>query len=232
MKRIDSELIDPSVEPDGEKLGRIVRGMAGAIPIVGSAATEIFNSMFEGPLSKRRTEWMIEVTDVLNELMDEGIVTEAGLQDNEAFISTVAQTCNMALRNHEKEKLEALRNAVKNSALPSCPSDDYRQMFLSFVDSCTVTHIKLLHLFHNPKSWIASQGRQFPEGWYMGGITQVIEYALPELKGQEPLYGSIWKDLYQRGLISTDSLGTTMSVEGMTANRTTDLGARLIEFLS
>lgn len=232
MKRIDPDLIDPAVEPAGEKVGRVIRSIAGAVPVIGGAATEIFNSLFEGPLSKRRTEWMLNVTEILNDLMEEGLVTEASLKENEAFISTVAQTCNMALRNHEAEKLEALRNAVKNSAMPSCPSDDYRQLFLNFVDACTVTHIKILHLFHNPKEWIASQGREFPQGWYMGGLTQVIEFSLPELAGQEALYKPIWKDLYQRGLITTDSLGTTMGVDGMLANRTTGLGTKLIEFLS
>lgn len=232
MKNIDAQLIDPDVEPAGEKVSRVARAMAGAIPVVGGAAVEIFNSMFEGPLSKRRTEWMVEVTSVLNELMEAGVVTEYGLQDNEAFISTVAQTCNMALRNHESVKLEALRNAVKNSALPSCPSDDYRQLFLNFVDACTVTHIKLLHLFHDPRAWIAKQGREVPQNWYMGGLTQVIEFSLPELDKQGALYTPIWKDLYQRGLVTTDSLGTTMGVDSMLAGRATPLGSKLIEFLS
>jgi hypothetical protein len=232
MDRIDTDALNPSHETDAEKLHRGSRIALGLVPVVGGALVEVFSSVVESPLTKRRWETMEQIGDVINELLEKKVVTEEGLQQNESFVSTVAEACAISLRNHQKEKLDALKNAVRNSALPSCPPDDYRQMFLSFVDSCTVTHIKLLHLFHNPKSWIASQGRQFPEGWYMGGITQVIEYALPELKGQEPLYGSIWKDLYQRGLISTDSLGTTMSVEGMTANRTTDLGARLIEFLS
>jgi hypothetical protein len=175
---------------------------------------------------------MLNVTEVLNDLMEENLVTEAGLKENEAFISTVAQSCNMALRNHEAEKLEALRNAVKNSALPSCPSDDYRQLFLNFVDVCTVTHIKLLHLFENPQYWIKAQGREFPKGWMMGGLTQVIEYALPELAGQEKLYSQIWKDLYQRGLVNTDSLGATMTANSMVAGRTSPLGTQLINFLS
>lgn len=232
MKRIDPGLIDPAIEPTGEKVGRVVRIIAGAVPVVGGAATEIFNSLFEGPLSKRRTEWMLNVTEVLNDLMEENLVTEESLKENEAFISTVAQSCNMALRNHEGEKLEALRNAVKNSALPSCPSDDYRQLFLNFVDVCTVTHIKLLHLFDNPQAWIAAQGRAYPQSWYMGGITQVIEFALPELAGQENLYSQIWKDLYQRGLLNTESLGTTMTANGMVDRRTTPLGSKLINFLS
>ncbi len=232
MKKINPELVDPAVEPAGEKVGRVMRGLAGALPIVGGAATEIFNALFEGPLSKRRTEWMLEVTEVLNDLLEHDLVTEDGLKENEAFISTVAQTCNMALRNHQNEKLEALRNAVKNSALPSCPSDDLRQLFLNFVDVCTVTHIRLLHLFVDPEAWVSKEGKQFPSSWSMGGIDQVIEFALPELQGKEDIYKVIWKDLYQRGLINTDNLGMTMSAHGMKSSRSTQMGSALIRFLT
>ncbi|MBV7554256.1 hypothetical protein KW841_18055 [Pseudomonas sp. PDM28] len=231
-KKVDLSGLDPDLEADSEKLHRLARIGVGAIPVVGGPLVEIFNSVLESPLSKRRTETMIQLGEVINELIEQGVVTEAGLQDNDAFISTVAEVCAISLRNHEAEKLEALRNAVRNSALPSCPSDDYRQIFLNFVDVCTVTHIRLLHLFLDPELWIARDGRQFPSSWSMGGIDQVIEFALPELKGQDAIYKIIWKDLYQRGLINTDSLGTTMSAHGMKSSRTTPVGSALIKFLS
>ena len=34
------------------------------------------------------------------------------LQDNDAFITTVMRATQSAIRNHQKEKLEALRNAT------------------------------------------------------------------------------------------------------------------------
>lgn len=232
MKRIDTDAMDPALESDGEKLHRGARIALGLVPGVGGALVEVFNSVIESPLTKRRWETMIQLGEVINDLLEQGVVTEAGLQENDAFISTVAEVCAISLRNHESVKLEALRNAVKNSALPGCPSDDYRQLFLNFVDVCTVTHIRLLHLFLDPESWIARDGKQFPSSWNMGGIDQVIEFALPELKGQDAMYKIIWKDLYQRGLINTDSLGTTMSAHGMKASRTTPMGSALIQFLS
>jgi hypothetical protein len=232
MKQVDLKGLDPDLEPDSEKVNRLARIGISALPVVGGPLVEIFNSVLESPLNKRRTETMIRIGEVMNELIEKGVVTEEGLRENEAFISTVAEVCSISLRNHEAEKLDALRNAVKNSALPSCPSDDYRQLFLGFVDACTVTHIKLLHLFRDPRAWIAKQGREVPANWYMGGLTQVIEYSIPELINQSTLYTPIWKDLYQRGLVTTDSLGTTMGVDSMLAGRATPLGTKLIEFLS
>ncbi|KNH48326.1 hypothetical protein [Pseudomonas lini] len=232
MKKVDLSGLDPDLESDGEKMHRFARIGISAVPVVGGPLVEIFNSVLEAPLSKRRAGTMIQIGEVINELIERKVVTEEGLQENDAFISTVAEVCAISLRNHESEKLEALRNAVKNSALPSCPSDDYRQLFLNFVDVCTVTHIRLLHLFADPEAWVAREGKQFPSSWSMGGIDQVIEFALPELEGREKIYKVIWKDLYQRGLINTDNLGMTMSAHGMKESRTTEMGSALIKFLS
>ncbi|WP_414903641.1 hypothetical protein [Pseudomonas sp. IT-P260] len=231
MDKIDLGGLEPDLEPVAEKLHRLARMGISALPVVGAPLMEIFNSVLESPLNRRRTETMIQIGEVINNLIEKHVLTEEDLQENEAFISTVSEVCAISLRNHQSEKLEALRNAVKNSALPSCPSDDHRQMFLNFVDVCTVTHIKILHVFDDPQEWITSRNMT-PPGWSMGAISTVLEFALPELKGHAETYTVIWKDLFQRGLLTTDGLNTTMSRDGMIAGRTTKLGAELIKFLS
>ncbi|VVM52152.1 hypothetical protein PS663_00845 [Pseudomonas fluorescens] len=231
MNTIDLDGLDPNLEPESEKFHRLARIGLGAVPLAGGAMVEVFNSILESPLSKRRTDTMLLIGQTLNDLIEKGVVTEEDLQENEAFISTVAEVCNITLRNHQEEKLDALRNAVKNSALPSCPSDDYRQLFLNFVDVCTVTHIKLLQLFYDPKEWFKSREIVAPN-WTMGSLSSVIDLGLPDIKGHVDIRDSIWKDLYQRGLVTTDGLNATMSGDGMFARRTSPLGAKLIEFIS
>lgn len=231
MDKVDLGGLDPDLEPVSEKVHRLARMGISALPLVGGPLMEIFNSVLESPLNKRRTETMIQIGEVINTLIEKHVLTEEDLQENEAFISTVSEVCAISLRNHQSEKLEALRNAVKNSALPSCPSDDHRQMFLNFVDVCTVTHIKILHVFYDPKEWFASRNIQMPS-WGMGAVSTVLELALPELVGHAETYTIIWKDLFQRGLLTTDGLNIAMSRDGMIGGRTTKLGAELIKFLS
>lgn len=60
----------------------------------------------------------------------------------------------------------------------------------------------------------------------MGGITQAIEHALPK----KQIYQVIRDDLYPIGLFNT-GLGSTRSHQGILAPRTTELGAKLIDFL-
>ncbi len=232
MGRIDPAEFDPDIEPDSEKLNRLGKLVLGSVPVAGPVISEVFASIFESPLARRRTEWMYKVTEVLNELMDSGVLTEKDLQQNEVFVSTVSQACTIALRNHQEEKLCALRNAVKNTALTTCPEEDFRQLFLNFIDVCTVTHIRLLHLFAGPEAWARANGIEFPSGWHMGGMRQVIEHAYPDLKDRQGLYDPIWKDMYQRGLVTSDSLGSTMSRQGMMSARLTPMGQDLLAFIS
>ena len=231
MNKIDKELIDPAVEPASDKAHRVARAAIAGVPALGGTLVEAFNALIEPPMAKRKTKWMIEVTEAINELYKQGVVTEENLQENEKFFTTLVHASSTAIRNHEKEKLEALRNAILNSALPDAPSDTMQQLFLNLVDSCTSWHILLLKLFQGPKQWGQDNNHQFPN-WSMGGISSVIENAYPQLQNQKELYTLVWKELYRNGLFNTDSLGTTMSVDGMLAKRTTAIGDEFLKFIS
>jgi hypothetical protein len=49
-----------------------------------------------------------------------------------------------AIRNHQKEKLEALRNAVLNSAEKNALDEDIKLMFVSLIDTFTPWHLRIL----------------------------------------------------------------------------------------
>ncbi|NER07865.1 MAG: hypothetical protein F6K17_37605, partial [Okeania sp. SIO3C4] len=46
----------------------------------------------------------------------------------------------------QQEKLEALRNAILNSAIPNSLKDDIQAIFLKWIDEFTVSHIRLLKM--------------------------------------------------------------------------------------
>lgn len=231
MTEIDKELIDPAVEPTSEKAHRMTRASLAAVPALGGTLVEAFNALIEPPMARRKTEWMVQVTDALNQLFEKGILTEEDLQTNEKFFTTLVHASNVAIRNHEKEKLDALRNAVLNSALPGAPDDTLQQLFLNLVDSCTSWHIALLRLFQGPEQWATQNGHKFPS-WSTGGLTAVIEDAFPQLKGHQDLYRLVWQELFRSGLVNTDGLGTTMTASGMFAKRTTAIGDKFLAFIS
>ncbi|BCA26734.1 hypothetical protein [Metapseudomonas otitidis] len=231
MDKVDLTDLDPAVEPIAEKFHRAGRVAVGAIPVAGALALEMLNSVLEPPLSRRRNEILLQIGETLNGLIEKGLVTEVGLQQNEAFLSTVAEVCNISLRTHQEEKLSALRNAVINSALPTCPNDDYRQIFLNFVDISTVTHIRLLKLFDAPKEWFSLNSRPMPYRPTVS-LSQVVAHAMPDLFHERDILETVWADLYQRGLVAVQQLEQVLSQESCLSKQTTDFGSKLINFLS
>lgn len=208
----------------------VVKAGLGIIPYVGAPATELLGLIVAPPLERRRNEWMMEVGIALRQLEAKmGVVLEK-LQDNDQFIDTAIEVMQIAIKTSNTEKKDALRNALLNSALPNPPEETLQKMFISFIDTLSVWHIKLLTLFDNPTGFIEKNNIRFDK-IPMGTMSILLEAAFPELKGKQDLYDLIWKDLYSRGLVKIEELNTTMYWAGIVAKRTTEIGRGFIAFI-
>lgn len=123
----------------------VIKGALGAIPILGSVLVEELGLVLAPPLSRRRDEWFEDLARRLHDL--ESTVTGFNFDDlanNEQFVSATLQATQAALRTHQEEKLEALRNAVLNAAASHNFSDEQQGIFLSLVDTLQPIHLRLL----------------------------------------------------------------------------------------
>jgi len=177
-----------------------------AIPVVGGPAAELFSAIIIPPLSKRRDEWIESIAEGLKQLQDKyaGFNIE-DLQQNETFITTAMHATQAAIRNHQKEKKEALRNAVLNSALPNDPDGDIQLIFIQLVDSITPWHLRILKHIND-----SSRGLEYTDDTGSlnqhgpsRAIPQSIVSAFPELKAYRLLSAQVLEDLDARGLTST-----------------------------
>lgn len=224
--------LTPPKSTAGDKAHALAKAGIGSLPLVGAAATELFEMLIAPPLERRRQEWMEAVAEGLRSLEQEHRIDFEQLKDNENFIDMVMQASQVAMRNSHQEKREALRNAVLNSALPY-PVDETRQkMFLNLVDMFTFWHIRILKLLSNPMQWFQEQNREPPEYHITGSLSQMLTTAYPELAQQRELYDQIAKELYDRGLVNTNGLHTMMTRSGVYAERSTELGRKFIAFIS
>jgi hypothetical protein len=66
----------------------------------------------------------------------------------------------------------------------------------------------------------------------MGGLSTILERAYPDLQGRRDFYDQVWRELYGRGLVTTEGLHTTMSAQGLASKRTTDRGDRFLAFIA
>jgi hypothetical protein len=217
----------------GDVAHSIARAAISAIPYIGGPAAELFTLVIAPPLEKRRDEWMNSIGEGLQNLSDKvkGLRFE-NLSDNEAFITCVLQATQAAIRNHHTEKLEALRNAVLNSALPNAPADDLQLMFLNYIDSLTTWHLRILKFFENPRGWGKQHGLTFSRCSIGDTPRRILEEAFPDLRGQREFYDVLIRDLFGRGLMNTESLHTTMTEQGIFSSRVTGIGKQFIDFIT
>jgi hypothetical protein len=215
----------------GDVAHSLTKGGLGAIPVIGSLATEIFGLIVTPPLEKRRAEWMNEIADKLKLLEENRKIDFQELQNNEQFIDVVLQATTLALKTSEKEKLNAFQNAVLNTASGESPDQTVSQIFLNQLDSFTTWHIKILKFIDSPRQWFQKANRT-PPSYMAGSISSVIKEAFPELKNQDHLLDLIWNDIGTAGFHRTSGIKTTMTGDGVLSDRTTPLGKQFIEFIS
>lgn len=223
----------PNKKSTGDVAREAGKAIISAVPAAGGPLQVLFENIYTAPLEKRKQAWLeklAEAVSILQEKVD-GLTPEK-LAQNEAFITISLQASQIAIRNHQKEKLEALRNAVLNSALPNPPEEDQQLIFLRLIDQLTPWHLRVLALLNGPEEWMRNHGINNP-GWGVGGVSTVLEHCFPELRGKRELYDQLVRELQTEGLIGQgEFLHLTMTGNGMVQSRTSQLGKQFLKFIS
>jgi len=209
------------------------RAIVSAIPAAGGPLQVAFENIFTSPIEKRKEAWLNQLADVINEVQKRvSEITPERLAENDAFVTVVMQASQVAIRNHQQAKIEALRNAVLNAALPNPPHEDEQMIFLRLIDQLTPWHLRVLSVLNDPIQWMERNNIHNP-CWGMGGASTVLEHCLPDLQGQRETYDQIVIDLQGQGMLGQGQfLHVMMTGGGMVASRTTERGRRFIRFIS
>ncbi len=228
-------MVDVPEEPKksaGDLAYAMAKAAVSGVPVVGGPAAELLGAVFGPPLEKRREKWLEQLAGAVNEIQEKmSELTPEKLSQNEAFVTTALHATEIAVRTHQQEKLEALRNAVVNAALPDAPDETLQQIFLNHVDNLTPSHLRILTFFNDPAGWGKTHHITYPN-WTIGAPSLVLEQSMPELAGQRGFYDQIVSDLQQRGLMAKVEIHTMMTANGMFSSRTTPLGREFLRFIS
>ncbi|MGD1714879.1 hypothetical protein [Dapis sp. BLCC M172] len=170
------------------------KALVSAIPAVGSLAVTFYENYIKEPSSQR-------LHNFLEGLVQELLALKAQIDgvsfDNPTFQTTFKKAIRIADGEHQQEKLEALRNAVLNSATPNCPRDDIQAIFIKWIDEFTVSHIRLLRMLH-----------------YIDNYNEAKILAnLPYLEKNRIFYNQILLELTNKGLIKLREVYETFEEE-------------------
>jgi len=222
---------DPPKPDKKDNRNHYVKGALAAIPYVGGLAAALFEDIIPSSLEKRTRQYMEEIGLGLEDLEKRGAIDIEELRDNEQFISITLQAARIALRTHQKEKLEALRNAALNSALPNPPEESLQTIFLNLVDTLTEWHIKILKLFRDPKSWFQKNNLPLKTSGLKIRL-DLVRLAFPELAQEGFLVDHIWQDLIEKRLIKPAGLGDGILDRDIIEALNSRLGIEFLDFIS
>lgn len=218
MNKRQKKLPSPNA---GDALHSAVKASLSLIPVLGGSAAELFTKIIVPPLSKRRDKWLESLSDGLTKL-EKNIdnFSVQSLVNDETFITMLMQASQIAIRNHEKEKLDALRNAVLNVAQKP-PDEHFQLILMNFLEVTSYWHIRILSFYQNPEIYFTKAGLKLETGDYLShNVTEVFK----ELENKDAFRLQIERDLLHYGLIYSE--GEWYS------KRTTDTGDKLLEYIS
>ena len=92
------------------------------------------------------------------------------------------EASQIALRTHQKEKLEALRNAVLNVAIGDRVDEEEQAAFLGLIQEFTTWHLAILKTFHDPVA--LAREKKLDMNQMIGGPGDVLESIVPALRGR------------------------------------------------
>jgi hypothetical protein len=112
---------------------------------------ERFENLIVTALNQEREDWVNSVADGLADLQEKSGISAEDLSQNEGFKATFFHANEIAARTHHKEKLEALRNAVINAAVPNAPDSSVQILLLNKLDALLPAHLRVLELCKQKK---------------------------------------------------------------------------------
>jgi len=205
----------------GEALHTFAKAGLSAIPIVGGPAAELFAYVVVPPLTKRRDEWLQSIADGLKALEEkvENFSIES-LSENEDFVTILMEASYLAVRNHQKEKIESLRNAVLNAALEA-PEEQAQAILLQFLAVATPWHLRVLTFYQSPEVYLKKAGIKPSTGDH---LSDFVSHVFKELEGNDAFRLQIERDLLHYGLIFPES--------AWYSERTTNTGDKVLKLIA
>lgn len=239
MAERDPNKVDPAYPSGGGALGvghdaaigTLSAAASFVMPLTGPVVQALLKKCVQAPLEVRRAAWFNVVGEGLRELQDrfEGFDPDR-LAENEEFVSVVAETTRIAMGTHRDEKLEALRNAVLNTAAGVQLDDVLRGAFLGYIDRFSALHLKVLKVLENPGAVAAIAARV--ENMMAGGLSHILPLGVPEVAGNTQLLERVVSDLKREDLIEGAGLNTTISSSGLLEKRTSQVGDAFLRFIT
>jgi hypothetical protein len=209
-----------------EHVLNIVKASLSAAPFAGAIAS-LMADYIPSSRMKRIEEFAKAIAEDLQRLSSD-VREDYLLTDDFAFMF---EKCFRGVaENPQREKIEAFRGILVNSAIRGALSEEEKEYFVNLASSLAVLHVRILKFMAFPERYLEEAGIPFDA--IRGGFGDFLPVAIPGVNVQ--VIRSAFGELFRFGMISTDqSIFGTMTAGGgldLLRGRVTELGMRFISF--
>lgn len=192
-----------------------------SIPIGGTLITTVWDTVKNNQIERRQEEWKNMIEYRLSTLE----ISINNLGSNENFATCLLKSTELAIKTHSQEKKVYLTNALINSINLNF-NETTILMFLNLIEEYTDLHMIILNFFYNPLSFNSVKNSNL----YTSSPLNLFYEEYPEFKSQNSLILLISKKLYNDGLLDSESLNISMTINGAKSKRTSNLGDNFLSF--
>ena len=231
LKQQMEKLPEPNSKDKAISIARaLVKGSAGVVPIAGTFLSEIVDLLYKQPIDQRREEWLNDLAEALNDVQNrQAELTPEKLAEDPNFITVLHRATEIAVRTHQKEKRQYLKNAIINSTKPNPPDFDKQMYFLRLIEELTVDHVLTLDLYKDPREWFARH-QLTPQEFLSASREQVLLQAYPDQVNSEDFRVLVLNDLERRGLMG--SITGLVSGRAVYDSLTSKIGKEFVEYIT
>lgn len=209
-----------------ETILNIFKAVLASAPFCGGIAS-LITDYIPSARFQRLEKFAEQVAEDLLELSDR--IDESYIKTDD-FAFMFEKCFRGVAENPQKEKMNAFRGILINSAVRKDYSEEEKEYFLNLLNTLSVLHIRILRFMAYPREYL--KDLDIPENRIIGGFSDFFPVAIPGV--QLSVIESAFGDLHQYGLVTTDKtiFRTMTSGQGLhlLGNRISNLGQRFIQF--
>ncbi|TDW22122.1 hypothetical protein [Kribbella kalugense] len=188
---------EPPEKTKTEKFDELVKAGAESLPLGGLLGYGFAKAVQRG-YARRLDRWFEEVAASITWLEAQ----YGDLDGNEVLIDAVVNATRAAQATHQQGKLEALRNAIRNSVAPDAPEVEEQARFIRIVEELSTSHLQLLDYYRDPARTFKGRGVPIPDDdGESYPMLRFIELALPEYENYTQQLQLLVDDLLAAGLL-------------------------------
>ncbi|MBO6794727.1 MAG: hypothetical protein JJ895_12520 [Balneolaceae bacterium] len=199
-------------------------------------AYELITTLILPLHQKKEKEFVQDLATRIYNLEQEGKISIQELADSKEINTTITKAILLAQQNHQKEKLEALKAIVINSAIrieSQNIDDEEVSLFLRIIERMDTTQFLMMKMVGNPHKFLEETGNPKLNN-QTDRLATLFLSVFPKYKQKLDLVNQQWVELHSMGLVSTNIFADQFSNHYQTgkSDKITALGERFLEYIS